>query len=166
MAKFLGPEATCHFFPRRVCSKNRFLTKDFSRAPVPDVDFWKKNFWGHVFQSSTIAPWTDTFQWRNLKKWFVIGNSLRRSFLTYIDIRSSCGNHFIYLTSFHYFHKNWNWNSQLTLFPMCAFIAQMLKQRTGIAKVTISLKPEFVQASLISNCLNLKCLTYIDIRSP
>ena len=62
-----------------------------------------------------------------------IGNSLRRSHITFIYIRSSHMNHFIYNISLL---SRENMNSQLTSLPMCGFIAQLVEHHTGVAEVT------------------------------
>ena len=84
-------------------------------------------------------------------------NSLRWSLLTFIYIRSSYMNYFIYFTSFHSSHGK-NGNLQLTLLPMCGFIAQLVEHRTGNAEVTGSNPVEawIFFRLLISSCINWK----------
>ena len=51
-----------------------------------------------------------------------------------------------------------NWNPQLTLLPMCGFIAQLVEHRTGKTEVTGSNPVEawIFFRFLISNCINWK----------
>ena len=66
-------------------------------------------------------------------------------------------NYFIYFTSFHSSHGK-NGNLQLTLLPMCGFIAQLVEHRTGNAEVTGSNPVEawIFFRLLISSCINWK----------
>ena len=69
---------------------------------------------------------------------------------TFIYIRSTKMNYFIYTT--HHFppYGRYELKSELTSLPMCGFIAQLVEHRTGIVEVTGSNPVEaliFFQAS-------------------
>ena len=66
-------------------------------------------------------------------------------------------NYFVYIS--HDFTARKDMNSiQLTLLPMCGFIAQLVEHRTGIAEVMGSNPVEALIffRLLLSNCLNWK----------
>ena len=107
---------------------------------------------------ATESRWSLNFFQASNFQLHKLENSLRWSLLTFIYIRSSYMNYFIYFTSFHSSHGK-NGNLQLTLLPMCGFIAQLVEHRTGNAEVTGSNPVEawiFFFRLLISSCINWK----------
>ena len=100
--------------------------------------------------SECIFPNSLSFQLLELE------NLLRWSFFTCIYYRSSDMKYFIY--TLHHFtpHGRYELN-ELTLLPMCGFIAQLVEHRTGICGghgFESRWSPDFFR--LLSNCLNWK----------